>query len=196
MDTWPPTPSNEPSGTSSYSWSTFPSNGPTSTSSPTRSPGASIMPTILLSPSRSPVLELLYLPSSSPSNSPTHSLRPTNKNTKSNAPTGLIFVTKAPSPIPSFRPSSTNTKGPSRPSPAPFTPPPVDYDAQWKWMENSVLVTTVWILFLVAMIICPFIGNASKRAICRRRIAQRRWNVELTNHELELVHSDHSAMRR
>ena len=181
--------SNRPTATATATGSTYPSNNPTS-------PVGSSAPTspMRFSPSSSPVLQL-YKYKYAPSTTPTHSLRPTHTNTNtqspqspqspSNAPSGLIFVTRPPRPIPTFRPTAA--------PPVPYDHQP--HDHQWTWMEDSVLITTVWILFLVATISCPFISNATKRAICRRRITQRRWNVQLTNQELELVHSDHTLQR-
>lgn len=56
-------------------------------------------------------------------------------------------------------------------------------------MDNSVLVTTMWIFFLSVMIVFPFIGTSDRRTVCRRRIVERRWNVEMRNDDSGAVDS-------
>ena len=154
-----------PSGTSNMN--TFPSSTPSHTSF------ASHRPTTLIYPSISPAPEYRF-----PSNSPTSTMYPTKK--KSNAPS--IEISYVPSHLPSLHPSSNTI-----PILSPEIPP--ENDTGWNWMDNSVLVTTMWIFFLSVMIVFPFIGTSDRRTVCRRRIVERRWNVEMRNDDSGAVDS-------
>jgi hypothetical protein len=52
------------------------------------------------------------------------------------------------------------------------------------WASNPLILTLVWIVVLFLLLICPFISTRQRRQLCRRRIIERRWNIEGSDNDV------------